>query len=244
MHIGNRIIRLQQVLSTNDVAWLHAGDPNCHGLVVLAEEQTAGRGRRGDPWLAPAGSSLLLSMLLHSPQRRTSSVMTTIWACVAVCLVLEKEIGLSPSIKWPNDVQVRGRKVCGILVEQRADWSVIGIGLNVNLPESWLHASLLNDATSLSIESGRTLDREHLFACLLKQCNDSMSELSNDTHDDLVSHWKRFSGIEGVHCRIKSAGGDLEGRIISLQVDQVIVEVNGRRVSLQPEQIHRISISA
>src|SRR6516165_10834563 len=131
-----RILEFDTVVSTNTVALELANDPANHGVVILAREQTAGRGQYGRSWLAPAGSSLLLSILLFPPPALRRPPLLTAWAAVSVCDLCHQLTGLPARIKWPNDVLIEGRKVCGILIEQRSTGvdsfaSVVGIGLNV-----------------------------------------------------------------------------------------------------------------
>src|SRR5262245_1906379 len=111
--IGRRLLFLEQVESTNTVAAAHANDAANDGLVVVANEQTAGRGRHGRPWLSRPGEGLLLSVLLFPPEHLRRPVLLTALAAVAVCETIDAAAGLQPTIKWPNDVLIRGRKVCG-----------------------------------------------------------------------------------------------------------------------------------
>src|ERR1019366_3193428 len=125
--------------STNSLALSLAHDPTQNGLVVIAHAQSAGRGQYGRSWHAPPGSSVLLSVLLFSPPTLRRPSLLTAWAAVSVCEAILKLADLDAQIKWPNDVLVQGKKVCGILIEQRtithADFplaTVVGIGLNVS----------------------------------------------------------------------------------------------------------------
>jgi BirA family biotin operon repressor/biotin-[acetyl-CoA-carboxylase] ligase len=115
--IGRRIAVWNRVTSTNDLAARAAKSPSNDGLVVLAEEQTAGRGRRDRRWHAPPHSSILMSVLIFPPPSARSVALLTSLAAVAVADVLVASFDLPARIKWPNDVRVDGQKVCGILVE-------------------------------------------------------------------------------------------------------------------------------
>jgi BirA family biotin operon repressor/biotin-[acetyl-CoA-carboxylase] ligase len=118
--IGRRIAVWQRVTSTNDLAARAARSPSNNGLVILSEEQTAGRGRRRRRWHAPPQSSILMSVLLFPPPHARDVALLTCLAGVAVADVIHDWLGLPARIKWPNDVRVAGRKVCGILVEDIA----------------------------------------------------------------------------------------------------------------------------
>lgn len=138
--------------STNERAKALAGAGAPHGTVVTAEEQTAGRGRQGRPWVAPRGSALLASLVLRGLEERHRAVLP-LAAAVAVCEAAEASADVRCSIKWPNDVWVRGRKLAGILIEGQPQegWSVLGVGLNVLIRE--FSPALAETATSLLLES-------------------------------------------------------------------------------------------
>jgi len=137
------------------------------GALVAAEEQTAGRGRLGRRWLAPAGTSLLCSLQLRpsvSPERLPELTGVAARATAEAVAALT---GLEPSLKFPNDLLVGDRKVAGILAEAREERVVLGIGINVNVPASALPQDVDRPATSLLVETGRELDRAELLAELL-----------------------------------------------------------------------------
>jgi BirA family biotin operon repressor/biotin-[acetyl-CoA-carboxylase] ligase len=137
------------------------------GAVVAADEQTAGRGRLGRRWLAPAGTSLLFSVQLRpqvDPQRLPE--LTGV-AAQAAAEAIEAVTGLAVELKEPNDLLVGGRKVAGVLAEAREERVVLGIGINVNIPEAVLPADVDLPATSLLVESGRETDRAGLLVELL-----------------------------------------------------------------------------
>jgi BirA family biotin operon repressor/biotin-[acetyl-CoA-carboxylase] ligase len=137
------------------------------GAVVVAGEQTAGRGRLGRRWLAPAGTSLLFSIQLRprvDPQRLPE--MTGV-AAQATAEAIEALVGLAPEIKEPNDLLIGGRKVAGVLAEAREERIVLGIGINVNIPGAGLPQDVDLPATSLLVETGRETDRAELLVELL-----------------------------------------------------------------------------
>ncbi len=170
--IGRDLIFLPQTTSTN-VAAKKLGRKGCpEGLVVVADHQTAGRGRSGRRWSAPPGSDILMSIVLRpsiAPER--CSVLTE-FASLAVAKAIEARCGLQPQIKWPNDVLIQDKKVCGILTEGhvRGDalaFVVIGVGVNCNRDEKSFHKSLRGAATSLLMETGEPVDRARLLADVL-----------------------------------------------------------------------------
>src|SRR5438128_8059876 len=135
--IGRQIIVLEQTGSTN-VAILQVATANSNeGLVLFAEHQTAGRGQRGDRWESAAGKGLWFSILLRPKIQINDSGRLTIWAIEAISDVIRTELSLEPAIKLPNDIQIHGRKVGGVLVEMRAQekaphLAIVGVGINVN----------------------------------------------------------------------------------------------------------------
>jgi BirA family biotin operon repressor/biotin-[acetyl-CoA-carboxylase] ligase len=132
------------------------------GAIVVADHQTAGRGRLGHTWDAPAGKALLLSVLLRPPLQRSGPEISLV-AGVAVADALERILGLSVQLKWPNDVMLRRRKIAGCLAEARAGTVVLGIGVNVNQTRD----ELPPNAGSVLTLTGRELDREELLTMLL-----------------------------------------------------------------------------
>ena len=144
-----------------------AGAP--HGLVILADEQTAGRGRFGRRWVAPAGANLTFTVLVRPDLARLERL--SIAAAVAVADALHERTAVAPVFKWPNDVQVDGRKLAGILVETELDgdrpaFALVGIGLNVNV-ETQSEPEIAALAVSLRDLLGTVVAREELLASVL-----------------------------------------------------------------------------
>jgi BirA family transcriptional regulator, biotin operon repressor / biotin---[acetyl-CoA-carboxylase] ligase len=137
------------------------------GALVVADHQTAGRGRLGRSWEAPPGTSLLCSLLLKPPAERHIPELSLV-AGVAVADAIERLIGLAVQLKWPNDVMLRRRKVAGCLAEARGGAVVLGIGVNVNQTREQLPPN----AGSLRTLAGREWDREELLSSLLEDLGD------------------------------------------------------------------------
>src|SRR5713101_1771541 len=134
--LGSSLLRFDSVSSTNDVARELALAGASEGLCVIAREQTAGRGRQGRSWSSPPGEGLYLSLILRPQVTASASAMITLAAAVAVAETLRLGFHAAADIKWPNDILVRGRKICGILVEaaiegDRLQYAVLGIGVNI-----------------------------------------------------------------------------------------------------------------
>ena len=176
--IGREIIVLEQTSSTNDaIARVVSADglPSISdGLVLFAEHQTNGRGQRGNRWESAAGKGLWFSILMRPRIQLSDSGRLRIWAIEAISDVIRTTFGLEPAIKLPNDVQLNGRKVSGVLVEMRAQdkaphLAVVGIGINVNQSRDDFPAELQDRAISLAMALGRQVDRQNFALALLRK---------------------------------------------------------------------------
>ncbi len=232
LRVGRRIAVWKRVSSTNDVAIRAAGSIANEGLVILAEEQTAGRGRRGRTWTAPPGSSILMSVLLFPPPALAETAWLTALGAVATAEVVAAWTGLDAgiTIKWPNDVRVGGRKIAGVLVE-RGQGAVIGIGLNANVePEAFppeLHAT----ATSLGIVTGRRIDRSELARALLQRL-DAWYELGRTCGPESLNRpWRDRSEHLGQTVAVATPQGPVLGRLddLHLQHGLSLTLPDGRR---------------
>src|SRR5437660_9017299 len=179
--IGQQITVLEQTSSTND-AILQAATANPkEGFVLFAEHQTAGRGQRGNRWESAAGKGLWFSILLRPKIQINDSGRLTIWAIEAVSDIIRTEFSLEPAIKLPNDVQLSGRKVAGVLVEMRAQenaphLAIVGIGINVNQSLEDFPPELQNRAISLAIALGRPVDRGQFAVAVLRYLDQTYRE--------------------------------------------------------------------
>lgn len=143
------------------------GDEHNQGTVAVTEEQTEGRGRLGRSWHSPPGVSLLFSILLEPPVETPRLPELSLVAGQACAGAIAAVAGVTPEIKPPNDVLISGRKVAGILAEAREGRVVLGIGVNVNVPEDDLPTEVDLPATSLLVETGHEIDRAELLVELL-----------------------------------------------------------------------------
>jgi len=216
--IGQRVIYYPSLTSTNDVAKQKAQQGAKEGTAIVAGEQTAGRGRMKRGWLSPRGS-IALSIILYPELAYLSSLIMVASLGVAHCV--EKVAGLKPEIKWPNDVLINGKKVCGILIEsevkgKRADYAIIGIGINVNLkPADFPEIPPL--ATSLSHELGKEVSQLVMVRCLLAEIESLYLALPSG---DAVYHEWRYSLVTlGKKVRVSSEETTLEGIAESVASD-------------------------
>ncbi len=223
--IGQRTLLFDQVDSTNTLAASLASEPGTHGLALLAQEQTAGRGQHGRTWSAPAGSSVLLSVILHPPAELRRPVLLTAWAAVSVCAVVQDLTGWAPRIKWPNDVLLRQAKVCGILIEQgRA--TVVGIGLNVGQSAEFFAQAGLPTATSL-VQQGAVIRTVEVARRLLLELDSGWSALERGELDPLESQWKGHLGLLGQRVMVEGAGSSRTGRLREVGFDGLLLDEPG-----------------
>jgi BirA family transcriptional regulator, biotin operon repressor / biotin---[acetyl-CoA-carboxylase] ligase len=180
--VGQRIIVLDQTGSTND-AILEIATPNFEeGLVLFAEHQTGGRGRRGNRWESATGKGLWFSILLRPRIELSESPRLTAWAAKSISDTIRNEFSLEPTIKLPNDVQVYGRKIAGILVEMRAQkkepcLAIVGIGINVNQTRADFPKELQERAISLAIALDGKVDRQQFAVAVLRDLNRLYTEM-------------------------------------------------------------------
>jgi len=211
------IVRLDQVDSTQTVAFALAERGATDRTVVVADQQAAGRGRRGRVWQAPARTSLLASILVRSrlPQALLATLSPT--TAVATAEALRRVAPLEPRLKWPNDVLVGGRKIAGILLESRAVASaepVLVIGVGINLGQREFPPELAGRATSVALETGHAVDRETMLAALLEEFDAWRARLEGEGFGPVRERWKSLSDTIGRHVTVDGVSGtatDLDG---------------------------------
>jgi BirA family transcriptional regulator, biotin operon repressor / biotin---[acetyl-CoA-carboxylase] ligase len=211
LRLGHPAYLYQKIGSTNDEAKRLAESGAGEGLMVVAEEQTAGRGRMARRWLTPPGTALAFSLILRPPLLARLAPRLTMWAGLAVCEAIEQTTGLRAGLKWPNDVLLSGRKLGGILVEgalrgEALDYAVLGIGLNV----SWSPPPSEVDyaATHLLAEIGEPPDRLKLLRAMLTCLEARYPSLADP---GLLADWQARLLLMGEPIVIHTPQGDLRG---------------------------------
>jgi BirA family biotin operon repressor/biotin-[acetyl-CoA-carboxylase] ligase len=247
--LGRRVMVFDRLESTNTHAASLADDPGNDGLVILAREQTGGRGQHGRSWHTPAGQAVLMSVLLSPPSALRRPVLLAAWAAVAVCETVRRITEQQAKIKWPNDVLVRGKKVCGILIEQ-ARGTVAGVGLNVNQSAQAFAEAGLPDAGSLaqfrSQESGDRgpeagkLDVDDVARLLIHHLDEEYDRLCSGDLGTLESCWKWHSGLLGKDVEVECHDANHHGRLLDMSWDGIVIESGGGVRSLYPESVKHI----
>jgi len=218
--IGRAIIHFFRTDSTNTAALVLAQDGAEHGTVVVAEEQTGGRGRLGRTWYSEKSSGIYVSIILRPPFSPTAAPILTLMAGVATQQTLSAITGLSVDIRWPNDLLVNGKKVAGILTEMNAELGrlhavVLGIGINVNHTE--MPGGLKPTATSLRIESQRPWSRVQICIALLKELERYYHLLLEKGSGAIAERWAAASTYAtGKRIRIVTAEAECLATTIGL----------------------------
>lgn len=168
---GRQIVYLPSVDSTNRRARQLAAEGAPHGTLVIADEQTAGRGRRGRGWISPAGEGVFMSLILRPQSHPSEVARLSMQTALAVALSIAQTTGLDARIKWPNDIVCGGRKVCGMLLEMNADEQAVhdvvaGIGINVH--QTQFAPEIAQTASSLDLLSGQRVCRAALVRAFLE----------------------------------------------------------------------------
>lgn len=216
---NNKIIYFEQLDSTNTKLHELALQGAEHGTVVVARKQTDGKGRRGRIWESPAGDNIYMSILLRPKFDTAKASMLTLVMAYSVSKVMRLQGIVNLQIKWPNDIIISGKKVCGILTELRTegldiDHIIIGVGINVNA--SSFTSEISETATSLFLETGKRYDNERLIKDIVRTFNEEyerfvkigdISYLQNEYNEMLVNSGKEVRVLEPQQEYVATAEG-------------------------------------
>ncbi|MFZ5445791.1 MAG: biotin--[acetyl-CoA-carboxylase] ligase [Myxococcota bacterium] len=244
--LGRTLHHYETVDSTNAKAFELAHEGGFHGEVIVTEHQTAGKGRRGRTWASPAGKSLAMSVILRPDIPPARAAEVTLVAAVALAQTL-RDSGVDAAIKWPNDLQIGGRKVAGILTELSADvervhFIVLGIGVNLNVDRADFPPEVAELATSVSLERGNRVHRALFLAALLGKLEEWVDRWTEEGFAPVRAAWRALASpmlgqevlvradqreLRGIAEDIDDAGalllrvGDRLERVLSGDVEQV-----------------------
>ncbi len=217
------------VESTNERLKTMAEEGAPEGTVVLAEEQTRGKGRLGRSWSSPLGKGIWLSVLLKPAVFPQETPGFTLVAAVAVTRALNGPYAyLKAGIKWPNDILIRERKICGILTELKAEadrlhYLVIGIGLNANQAPEDFPPELASTATSLYLESGKKADRLALTASVINELDHLYTTIRTQGTGPIIQAWKKNSITLERRVSVSLPAGNFSGTAVDIQDDGALV---------------------
>jgi BirA family biotin operon repressor/biotin-[acetyl-CoA-carboxylase] ligase len=236
--LASAVFHYPTIGSTNDAAAALAETHDAEGIVVVADEQTAGRGRRGHTWFSPAGTGLYVSVVL-TPSRAVRDVprairLLTPAAGVALVEAIDAVAGLAVDLKWPNDVCVAGRKLAGILAEgvssgMAVDFVILGYG--INLRTGAYPPDLAGRATSLEAELGCQVDRGRLFVETLAAIAKRYDDLLAGHFDGILDAWRRHApGASGARVRWNEGSGHHVGVTAGIDQDGALLIRVGERM--------------
>jgi len=209
------IYRFGKVDSTNTHLLKLGEEGFPEGTVVVADEQSAGRGRFGRSWESEPQANLLFSLLLRPDFLQQDEIFVlTFAAAVSVAEAIEKAADVQPQLKWPNDVLLEGKKVCGILLESNSDSNrlghvVLGIGLNVN--QQKFSPVVSNDSTSLSLFTGKKFDRDEILFAILSNFSSVYESLLKGDFYSVMKKWRDRSIMFGKKITVNLAGKTFQG---------------------------------
>jgi BirA family transcriptional regulator, biotin operon repressor / biotin---[acetyl-CoA-carboxylase] ligase len=235
---ARRIFHFFKVDSTNTVAMRLGEHDEPHGTMVLAEEQSAGRGRAGRSWTSEKSAGITCSILLRPPIPPGYAPLLTLVVGLAARDAAAEEVDSVPDIRWPNDVLIKGRKFCGILTELRAEpdrvqFAVVGIGMNVN--QTKMPSELAETATSLRIETGKVHSRLELLIRLLRHLDRYYNQFLEEGAAPILRRFSEVSSyFQGKPVQIKTTAETFTGVTAGLEPSGVlrVARDDGRGVEL------------
>jgi len=216
--IGHPILYFRELPSTNDMAKELALRGIREGTVVVARTQNKGRGRQNRKWISPEGG-LWLSILLRPKTDPKHVPMLTLLASVAVARTINRLFQLKSEIKWPNDVLVNMKKICGILTETRTkgktlDFAIVGIGINANFAVDVLPAYLQGSSTTLKEELKREIERENLLRVLMEEIELYYKVLVEGRFSRILTDWRGLANFLGSEVEVWTPPVKVEGRAV------------------------------
>ena len=220
---GWRCVFKDEVDSTNDEALrLMSRGEAAHGVVVAAESQSKGRGRGGNSWFSPRRAGLWFSVVLMPDFPGERIPWITQAAGLGLATGMEKAFGVKAELKWPNDLLLNGRKVCGILIESSVkqntvEYAVVGIGLNVNQRD--FPPPLIGVATSLAVEAGHDIDRPALFREVLCSLEKHYEQITSNGYASILPQWLTRSTMLDTPVSLSSGEGTVSGIVRGLSAE-------------------------
>jgi BirA family biotin operon repressor/biotin-[acetyl-CoA-carboxylase] ligase len=233
--VGRHMYLFGEVDSTNARLRSLARERASEGTVLLAEGQTAGRGRHGQPWFSPSGVNFYASVLLRPRLHPTELGAFSLLAALALADAI-KDFGAEPTIKWPNDVLVGGKKVGASLLEcsvrdDEVAYVILGVGANLNVDPSVLRAALGvggGFATTLAAVTGRSIDRNAFAAAYLNHLDRWLSVHEMQGTEAILAAWRRREILGGRRVEVRGAGETYDSRVLGVDNHGNLL-VNGAR---------------
>ncbi|MGP1585942.1 MAG: biotin--[acetyl-CoA-carboxylase] ligase [Schwartzia sp. (in: firmicutes)] len=247
-HIGRTILHFDDIPSTNNEAKRQAQNGAASGTVVVAEAQSAGRGRLSRGWFSPKGKGIWFSVLLRPFFLPQEAPKCTLMAAVAIVRAM-RAFGFDVVIKWPNDILYHGKKLVGILTEmsaemERINYIVIGAGINVNTKAEDFPDELLEIATSLLLIKGEPTSRRALFVEILKALEELYFEVEVNGFAPVLGEWRKYAVTLGQEVNVIGVNETFAGTAVDIDEDGALLidTAEGYRrvlagdVSIRPRQ--------
>lgn len=211
MFIGKRFIYKEAIDSTNTYAFKLAMEGAVEGTCVIAETQIKGKGRLERAWFSPSGSNLYLSVILRPKIHPSNVYPITFISSLSVSDTILSIAGITPELKWPNDVLIKGKKVSGTLLELSTEadvvrFVIIGIGLNINMNDEAMPEDIRSRATSLYMETKKRFDRPYVCATLLSKLERYYMVFIENGEGEICRMWEEKANIKGRYMEVEQMG--------------------------------------
>jgi BirA family biotin operon repressor/biotin-[acetyl-CoA-carboxylase] ligase len=237
--IGHKVYYYQEIGSTNDEAFKLAGAGAPEGTVIIADSQTKGKGRLQRIWHSPAGVNVYTSIILRPNFAPFMATQIPIMTGVAVAEILEKYYIGKLSLKWPNDVHLNGKKVCGILsqakiTQSHIDFIILGIGINVNISYEQFPADIRDIATSLTIEGDRNFSRQELIISLYENLTKWYKNLKCNGFDEIKEKWLSMTPMIGCNIQVMFQEQVIRGKALDMDENGSLIILNsdGKKIKI------------
>jgi BirA family biotin operon repressor/biotin-[acetyl-CoA-carboxylase] ligase len=233
--LGKPIYYFSQIDSTNSYARRLAEQGADQGGVIVAEAQTHGRGRLGRSWVSPPFLNLYCSVILRPELPPVHAPQLTLMAAVALAETVASFVATGPSIKWPNDILVGGKKLAGILTESachsgRIDFVILGIGVNLNYPVDLMPDTIRGTATSITSLTENNVSRELFLRRLIQDLDRCYGELEEAGFGAIAARWEARFGLRGKKVRVEMTDGVLIGTALGIDQDGALIVEDGGQV--------------
>jgi BirA family biotin operon repressor/biotin-[acetyl-CoA-carboxylase] ligase len=231
--IGREVHFLEETDSTNDYAFKLAQEGAPEGAVIIAERQTKGRGRLNRVWQSPPKRNLYTSIILRPPVEPAIAPQITLVAGVAVAEALSSYCPGRVAIKWPNDVLIRGKKVCGILTEMKTstkgvDFVIVGIGVNINIRKKELDETIRKISTSVREEAGQSISRLDLTVTLYERLEALYKRFIREGFAGIRGLWLERTDMVGKTISVVFREDISKGTVAGIDHDGALLLTNDR----------------
>lgn len=237
--IGKNLVCLEETDSTNVRARQLAEEGAADGTVIIADRQSAGRGRLGRRWESPSGVNLYTSILLRPNIPVQQAPQLTFLTAVAVAETLQQHCHLAAGVKWPNDILVRGAKIAGLLNEMNAEteqihFVILGVGVNLNMTSEQFPEDLNYPATSVFLETGAKVSRVAFIRSFLETLDGYYGEFIAEGFVPIRRRWESLCALMNTRIQIDQNSGMLQGTLVGLDADGAL------RLQLEDGRVERI----